>query len=387
VLALFFKILREPKDIQRFRSSIWYPLFGLFVVAIISTFYSNFLIISIDNLRKLAVAYLFTTMTIFFVRENQLKTIIPIILITSISFSAFFAVFGHIFNIHSFAVSVTSTAVSERAIGGSADPNFFAAAILISLPLIAHFLFTAQSLKYKLFFTGLFVHNIYAIIITYSRAAILILATILVILMIEHLKRLKPRHFGFIIILIAIITAIGLKKVPNTDLWKRMASITSPQADLSLSRRASYLKVAWDAIKENPLVGWGPGAFPYIYQNSSYAVAFGTQESGYARRAHNTYIEVIVGTGTVGLLLFLSTLLMSFRCLYKSQEHHRNLTRIDTGLIRSYIYSFFSLSLSILFLSSVYHKYIWLFFGLSAAAENILGQKNSKTDILTIQRS
>jgi len=386
VLALFLKMLREPKDIQRLRSPIWYPLFGLFVVAIISTFYSNFLIISIDNLRKLATAYLFTALTIYFIRENQLKTIIPIILIISISFSAVLAVLGHIFNIHSFAVNVTSAAVSERAIGGSTDPNFFAAAILISLPLIAHFIFKAQSVKYKLFFTGLFAHNFYAIIITYSRSAILVLTAILVVLLIEHLKKIRPRHLGFIIIILTIVATIGLKKIPDTDLFKRMASITSPQTDLSLSRRASYLKVTWDAIKKNPLIGWGPGAFPYIYRNSSYAVAFATKESGYARKAHNTYLEVIVGTGTLGLALFLSTLFLSFRGFYKSQKLFRNLTNIDSGLIRAFIYSFLSLCLAIVFLSSLYHKYIWLFIGLSAAAENILRQKIVQTETVIPQR-
>jgi len=379
VIILIIK-LAIKKEIDSFlKSNIWYLLFGFFLVSVISTLYSKYPLISINNLRKLATAYIFLALTIIFVKEYQFKKTIPLLLISSLSISALIAIIGALFHIPSLTMNVKSQIIQQRAIGIANDPNFFAAMVLLSLPLIAHFFFVSQSLKFKLLLASLFLLNCYAIVITYSRAAVLVFVFIIILILLEYIKKLRIKYLGFVLLLTSILLFVGIKKIPTTNFWQRMKTLSIPQVDISLSRRVSYIYVSWEAFKKNPLLGSGPGTFPMIYRNSLYATAFGTEESGYARAAHNTYLEVLVGTGLLGLILFCSILGYAFRCLYIAQKRFKQAGRfIDAAYIRSISYSLFSFLTSILFLSNLYHKYIWFLLGLSIIALKLTEERTSE---------
>ena len=376
VLILMIKLAIKKKIDSFLKSNVWYLLFSLLLVSVISAFYSKYFLISIDNLRKLVTAYIFLCLALIFIKEHQFRKTIPMILITSLSFSALIAVVGKLFNIQSLIINVDVKAIQQRAIGTANDPNFFAAMILVSLPLIAHFFFYSRSVRLKVSLAGLFLLNCYAIVITYSRAAALVFIFTIMLILLEHIKKLRINYLGFILLLISIIIFVGIKRLPTTDFWQRMQTLNTPQTDSAIQRRASYIYVAWEAFKKNPILGSGPGSFPLIYQNSLYATALGTEESGYARAAHNAYLEVLVGTGLLGLVLFGTILIYAFRGLYIAQRKLKQAGRlIDSAYIRSIGYSLSSFLASLLFLSGPYRKYVWLLVGLSIVALRITEEK------------
>jgi O-antigen ligase len=160
-----------------------------------------------------------------------------------------------------------------------------------------------------------------------------------------------------------------------------MTTLSAPQTDVSLLRRASYVLVAKNAVKENPFIGTGPGTFPLIYQYSTFASAFAEDSSGYARSAHNTYLEVVVGTGILGLGVFFIIIIWAFIHLYRIHKHLKNDDVIQAALVRSIAWSLVAFLTALMFSSQLYHKYIWLLLGLSFVVDHIPVVTTSKDEI------
>jgi O-antigen ligase len=84
-----------------------------------------------------------------------------------------------------------------------------------------------------------------------------------------------------------------------------------------LRRRAAYIRVGLRSFVENPFIGAGTGSFPKIWVQSRETLYFKMQE----RPTHNVYLEVLVESGLIGLLLFLGMLSQAFRDILNSLRH------------------------------------------------------------------
>lgn len=371
LIILFVRHACTHEPLGRLRTSLWIPLSAFGIISIISTLFSVSVLHSLDTMRQLVTGLLVLLLTLYFTNRRRLCTVVPLLLIASTTFSAFLAIVGFWFDISSLSMDVNLKNISMRAVGASVDPNFFASMILVGLPCIAHYLFEAKTWKVRGLWLGLFAHNSYALLLTYSRSVTLIFAIIMALLVIEHIRKIRIRYIGFMILALAVIVPVAAYKLPETKIYERMASLGKPAQDTSLVRRGSYLIVAADAIMDNPVLGSGPGTFAQLYSKTSYAYALSSNKTDLARKAHNTYIEVAVGMGLSGLLVFLATLVLAFRYLYKAQRIPETVHGIPPGLIRALGYGLFSFALTFFFLSALEHKYLWLLLGFSAAAYNL----------------
>lgn len=81
--------------------------------------------------------------------------------------------------------------------------------------------------------------------------------------------------------------------------------------DPSTASRLITWKVAWEAFKEKPLLGWGPEHFITAYEKY-YDPEFATYGETWMDRAHNQFLDVLVTRGLVGLGLWLVLLVFLF---------------------------------------------------------------------------
>jgi O-antigen ligase len=375
LVVIGFRLVMDSTQLERLRTRMWYPLVGYFLVAFYASAASDYFPPAMDQLRRVLTAYLFTGFTLFLVDEKQFKKTLPFFVIASTSVSAFFGIVGYHLQIPSLMLNVASGGIEARAVGATNDPNFFAAMVLSGLPFIVHYFFAHRSWLVKALMAFLFLHNSYAITITYSRAATLVYVVTLMILLAEQAWKLRPQRLGFVVIVVGIVVVLMATQLTDTTLWQRMKTLTTPQVDYSLMRRKSYIFVAWDSFKKHPIAGAGQSIFPMIYKNSNYAAVLGTEETGYARLAHNTYLEVLVGTGIIGTAFFLWALGMAFKLLYQAQARLRKSRPEEAAYVRTAGYSFLSFMMSLIFLSAFYHKYIWLFLGLAVVADRLTKPK------------
>ena len=101
--------------------------------------------------------------------------------------------------------------------------------------------------------------------------------------------------------------AFGESPPPGAgDLQRRLLSASG-------NGRGDYWRVAWNLVREEPLLGGGAGAFEAHWFRER-SVAF------HARDAHNLYLETLAELGPVGLALLLGTLALPLLALRSARR-------------------------------------------------------------------
>jgi O-antigen ligase len=148
--------------------------------------------------------------------------------------------------------------------------------------------------------------------------------------------------------------------------WERIASVTNTTTDRSIGRRSSYLIVAQEVFSERPLIGTGLLTFADHFSMSGHSAHFASSLSNYYRPAHNTYVEVLIGTGMIGLFLFLAIIVITLRSFTTAAKIFRESGREELAEIAwAYRTAMLILLVFLLFISDYQHKFFWLSVALS----------------------
>ena len=374
IFVVGMRIALDPVQVNRLRSRIWWPLGAYFFINVLATIYcmEGQWVLCLDHMRNLVTAYSIVGLTLYFIQDRQFRRVVPLLVIFSTTFASLVALAGRAFHIEGLVMMAT-TVEGGRLIGAASDPNFFAATVLCALPLLALLVLTTDSKHLRFGYGALFVINTAAIVLTYSRGVLLIFTIVMALLALEHGRRMRVRYLGFAILFFSIVLGYAVYKIPQTSLWERMKTVAHPFTDPSLEARGSYLIVAKDVVMRHPVLGTGPGTFPVHYSRTNYAAAFAREHTpaAYRRAAHNTYMEIAVGTGFVGSLAYAILLLTCFWFFFKGQSILQASLPFLAGEMRALAICFVAILASFMFLSGMYHKYIWLFVGLAAVAKRI----------------
>ena len=405
VIYVTFRAFIERSFPSNFSSRLW-PLLSLFfIVNLIATFTSEFTALGFDNVRQLLSSYLFYGLTLIFITENGFYKTLPALITASISFNSILSFIGFLF-----VLSVLSSDTDIlRATGFSGDPNFFAALSLFGIPIVAHQIKVHKKISMKIFFTCALIIAICAVVLSFSRSSFRVLLIVLALLAFEYIPKVKAKQLGWIAVSVATSVVLALILIPSSY-WERQQSLT----DSSIDRRVTYLFVAWDTFKKHPLLGVGPGAFPEEYANSEYAHQFAEElftdlnptkknkftaefrqkvsrqlselyDELYKRAAHNTYLEVVAGSGGLGLIVFLAILVTAMKSYLRAISLFRECDDEESASqTKSYFLSMIAIMLAFMFLSSVYHKFFWLPIAMSQVAlrlaEKKIELKNANTN-------
>ncbi|NQT92981.1 MAG: O-antigen ligase family protein, partial [Lentisphaerae bacterium] len=360
----------KKRTARALRVSLW-PLLLMFLgVAVISVWASPYRAAAMDGLRMFVTACTFFALTLVFMsRRDSLRTLTTVILV-SVTIGSIMSILGYVFNIPAFVMNVQSAALNyKRGLGGTGAANNFAAYVIFSLPLAAHGIRSAHRLSGKAVYAILFIVNLVAVILTYSRGAAVTLAITLLLMLLTSLPRLRTHHLGLVGGLLGSAILAIVLIVPGSY-WERQRSVVS-MGDPSVSRRFSYIQAAREAFTKRPLIGHGIGTFGKVYADSSFVRMRGRtlhlDES--ERAAHNTYLEILIGTGAVGMAIFLAVVGGAFFSFGRGIRRLRLRGMEETAsAFVAYRLSFVSLLIFFLVLSSVYHKYLWVCIALSQVA-------------------
>lgn len=380
VLLIFFQSVVKKHISAQLKSGLWGPLVLLLIISLISALYSDYPLTSYEYLFLLVISYLYFALNLSFIDRRGFSAVLPAVIIFSVSLSSLLGLIGTVLEIPLFIV--VQSGAFTRSVGGSIDPNNLSLMIIFTLPLLAHWFFVSQRFSMKILAGFLFLLNIGGIVLTYSRGGAIILLLTLLLLTIEHIKKLKPRFLGLIVSFFMLFILGATVIIPATY-WMRQKSVTNVQEDRAVSRRFSYLYVGLEAFKENPVLGSGPGTFRDLYARTPYAIQYskGYSEQEMRRFAHNTYLEYLVGTGILGLAIFILIIVMAMRNFETARANF--LSRGDTktaSLVTAYRISFLSLLLYFFIYSGVYHKYFPVCLALSQIALSLSLSRDSETD-------
>jgi O-antigen ligase len=181
------------------------------------------------------------------------------------------------------------------------NPNDLALMLNLILPLaVALFLIHRRPLA-RAILLPIVVLDIVAVVMTFSRAGFVTLATILATYLGRLLRR--PQRGLALVALLLLLTSIALVPPGYLD---RLQTITDIEADSTGSAQArwndTFAAIRW--VLAHPILGSGIG---------TNAVALNEERGPYWTVIHNVYLQFAVELGLPGLILFLLLLVRSIK--------------------------------------------------------------------------
>jgi O-antigen ligase len=223
----------------------------------------------------------------------------------------------------------------------TSNPNDLALMLNLLLPLSIARLLSAKTMLVKTLCIGVIVVNVIAIIVTFSRAGFLGLATIVAVYLVRMIGRRGADRAWAVMILFAILSALPLAPSNYVD---RLATVKSVESDPTGSAQTRWRDMAAAAqfVMGHPIIGAGLG-MDILALNQVRGVDW--------VQVHNVYLEYAVDLGLLGAALFLLLLYRVFKRIRSSRKRlsdlpaHRDLfllvEALETGLIVFAICGFF----------------------------------------------
>lgn len=362
LLVIAVRVLVERRMPPGLRSPLWVWLGLLLGVYLFSTLGSGYRVTAMENLMLLVTALMFVGISLAMVDLRAFAQQLPTTIMISVSIGSVLAVYGYMTGSVLFADEGF-----VRGTGASGDPNNLALMVLFSLPLYVNALVHGRGLARRLAVAAMLAVNLAALVTTYSRSGLLALLILLLLLGWEYARYLRPRHIGILLLGISgAVVAAGLL-IPG-EYWERQFSIVQGQ-DFAMQRRTSYLTIGWEAFRAEPVLGHGPGTFRDIYGSSATGAAFEREGKTLRRYAHNSYLELLVGTGVVGLGIYLGTLAFTLFAFNRAKAHWsaRGRRRL-ADLTGAYRAGFIIVCIYLAVFSEPLHKYLLLALALGPIA-------------------
>lgn len=194
------------------------------------------------------------------------------------------------------------------------NPNDLASTLALGVP-IACYLLAIRS-RWSFWFNALYVPAaVMCILLNASRGGVLTLAAaaIFPLLLLPRL-RWRARIAISAVLALSVLAALNLTE---TYPWRRVSTIAEQFAARDLNGRFDVWNTAIDLFESHPVVGIGAGTF---------VRTTGSRQTR-SIAGHNSFLEVLVENGAIGLVLLLAIIASVVRNRYRA-------TRIETLLWR-----------------------------------------------------
>jgi len=284
-----------------------------------------------------------------FATEKRLRTVLDV-LITVLAVEAVIAVIQ----------KMVSTPLL-RATGTLVDPNYFGFWLLPFLCFAFYFGLAARKRWQKLLYFGAYLAMTVAIPLTYSRSMILVLLPVQFIL---YWRQKKLHIFALVAAASIALLYLGFAKV-FTYGFNIKSFLTAVRA-ASIDWRFYFAKTAVRMFLDNPVLGVGADCFFFKFKYYSNITPHIVSPV-----THNSYLEILSGTGLVGFLPFVAVIFFSLKNLWLTRKHYttqgdRSRSLMTEGLIVGFIASL----LAHLFLSTQHHILLWLAIAIATIVAN-----------------
>jgi len=217
---------------------------------------------------------------------------------------------------------------------------------------------------------------LFSIVITFNRAAWLALFTGVLTLFIFLSKKQKVRFFNFTvffliaaIIFTSILLVTPLREPISSGLENRIEDFFSRDVKTTTNYRLDMWKEAIEEIKKHPFIGHGYGAeltWYYLEESTEFTEAI-----------HNSYLELVLRTGIIGLFsllmvfsVFIIKMVKSIRTLEENSTQRAYLIGILSSFMSLLIFATFGPA----FQAQYTFIFIWILMGLGISIIKSINQ-------------
>ena len=260
---------------------------------------------------------------------------------------------------------------SWRITGPVTDPNYYGLILLTALPLVAERVVSAENVLIKALFALAVAAVLAAIVLTYSRGALVALMLVLLVafwnsrLLLLGVAAVAVLIWGFVALLSDALS-LGFLERLMIGLQDAMTAFTGDGQiqDRAVAGRLSQMLAAVILFLENPVFGVGYDQFEALYQDT--AQIHGLMARGEDRQAHSLFLEILAERGIVGALIYGALVWFAIWSILRTKRllvarGALKEARVGTALILCFV-GYFSASI---FLHEAFSGYFWLLVALA----------------------
>jgi len=257
---------------------------------------------------------------------------------------------------------------------GAYDPNDLAYVLVSVLPLALAFALSATTRVKRLINAGVCAVLLMALLLTSSRGGFFGLVAMLAVVVLIPLRRPqggKSRNRVVLPVVGLVCASMLVWSYLPAETRERLSSVLQLGSDYNVdttnkNSRSAIWKRGFTAAVRRP-VGYGVNAFPMV----------DVRMGGKFRAPHNSYLEVLVELGFLGLMLFIRMYVLSWRALQRvrqsllavapSEEHDQVLVfarMLQVALVGNAVSGFF--------LSMSYNMLLWVLFAAVIACVSLV---------------
>jgi O-antigen ligase len=256
-----------------------------------------------------------------------------------------------------------ATETEGRLQGGGGDPNYLAAGLVPAGLLAGALVASSRRVVVRIALVAAIALLAVGLVATQSRAGLLAAAVACLATLVVQRGRGRLCAAA----LISLVVGVGaLWLAANPEAWQRVSSF-----DDGGNGRSDIWLVASRMTEDHPLVGVGIGDFPlrsreYVREpgNLNYVRLIAEQP----QVVHNTYLQVLVETGAIGLGLFLAAVVGCIAAAWRAARLLDNAYDGElAGLARAVVMAQFALLAASFFISNETDLRLWVLLGLGPA--------------------
>lgn len=355
---------------RHLRSAFWPAIAAFLLVNVVATLNSDHFGTALNDLRSLAVAVSVFALVLLLTTQRGYARTIPTLLIVGVMLNYFIFLLEYRYG-------VTMPWLSDPAFPKDvarpayALPTGYSVYFIFILPFLVQRFFFSTGFVLRALYAALALLAVSGIVYLGSRASFVVVLFVILVLCFQYLRLLKPRLVGFLLAgaFLGLLLAVAL--VPQSY-WARQRSMTDTKTSPSISMRLDFLNLSWELFKRKPLLGFGPGAFRDEFATTNFALSAYETTEAFRMRAHNTYLEVLVGTGLIGLFFYAALIGVALRNFRQAAKNALVSGDLEQKLLaNAYEAAFLGNLLLFLFISYLSMKHFWIFLAISQVALNI----------------
>lgn len=294
LLVAFFYVVKifSEREIVIKRTALDIPILSFLFIFIITFFNSSYMYAGITEfMRLVSLAAIFYIVVNFVKREGHIRRLLDTVL-TAATAIALFGILQYL------GVIDNSWWANPKFLSATyVNHNHFAGLMEFSIPLCVGMILLEKEIGKRSLYVYSFLALCVAFLFSMSRGGWLSLTIAMIFMFAAIFRKGKAGFALFMLILLLAALALFMVNSTHIDLWfKRVHSY----GELDFSGRALIWKGTLGIIKDNWLLGTGPGTF--IYNFPRYRPA---GLNRFANFAHNDYLQVFSEMGVFGVALMI----------------------------------------------------------------------------------
>ncbi len=292
---------------SNFKFNNFLLIYLLFIfVSLISILYALDQGVSIIRIRTLILLYVLMLSLV-----NYIDTLEKVI-----SLMRYFAISGFLASCY---ILLTSDFSQISRFGQQlGNVNTMGLVISISTVFCLYFIFEEK----KTVYIPMILINLTTILLTGSRKALLFVGFSLIIVFLSRIKKPGIKSMGIILVTSLLIFVVGFYIIYQVPIFyqivgKRMETLWvyalgGEVKEISLNERSYMIQTGLNFIKEKPFLGYGIDNYQTLFKE----LPFGRETY-----SHNNFLELLVGVGLFGTILYYSTNIIVIIGLLKAKKY------------------------------------------------------------------